>query len=123
MADNNNELSANVQAVKDGLSITDETFDNYLTLCENIITPKILDNINQEELPERLNSLIQEFLINQYTLNQDGAGKGTTVVSSASDNGQSVSFSNVGMENIKKNADDFLEDNEMSLCAYRKIRW
>lgn len=123
MADEKKELSDNVKAVKEGYSIAEDTFDNYLTLCENIITPKILDNINCNEIPERLNSLIQEFLMIQYTQNQDGIGKGTTIVSGASDNGQSVSFSNIGIDTIKRNADTFLDENEISLCAYRKPRW
>lgn len=122
MADEKNKIN-NVQVVKEAYSITDDTFDKYLTICENIITPKILDNINDDKIPERLNSLIQEFLMTQYTQNQDGVGKGTTIVSSASDNGQSVNFSNIGIDNIKRNADTFLDENEISLCSYRKPRW
>lgn len=117
------EISNNIKKVKEAFSIADDTYDKYFTLCEKIIIDKILDNINCEELPERLNSLVVEFLINEYVSNQDGIGKGTTVVASASDVNQSVSFSNTTLSNINNQADIFLDNNELILSGYRKIRW
>lgn len=114
----------NVNKVKEILDITDNKLDSYLEFCETNITDKILDRCNIETIPERLNSLIQEFLIEQYNLNKNGIGEGKQEVSSASDNGQSVSFNIVGgTSSMSKNVDEFLDRNIATLVAYRKIRW
>lgn len=114
----------NVKKVKETLNIVDSKLDNYLEFCENNITDKILDRCHIETIPERLNSLIQEFLIEQYNLNKDGIGKGVKEVSGASDNGQSVSFKTVGgLSSMSKNVDEFLDRNMSTLVKYRKMRW
>lgn len=114
----------NVKKVKETLNVTDSKLDNYLEFCENNITDKILDRCHIETIPERLNSLIQEFLIEQYNLNKEGIGEGKKQISSASDNGQSVNFQVVGgASSMSKNADAFLDRNMASLIAYRKMRW
>lgn len=114
----------NVKKVKEILNVTDSKLDNYLEFCENNITDKILDRCHIENIPERLNSLIQEFLIEQYNLNKDGVGKGVQEVSSASDNGQSVSFKTIGGSgSMSKNVDEFLDRNMSTLVKYRKMRW
>ncbi len=117
-------MSDNVKTIKEILNITDTKLDGYLNFCETNITDKILDKCNIETIPERLNSLIQEFLIEQYNLNKDGVGKGVKEVSSASDNGQSVNFKNVGgVSSMSQNVDEFLDRNMATLIAYRKMRW
>lgn len=117
-------MSDNVNKIKEILNITDTKLDGYLKFCENNITDKILDKCHIETIPERLNSLIQEFLIEQYNLNKDGVGEGKKEVSSASDNGQSVSFKTVGGVNaMSKNVDEFLDRNMATLIKYRKMRW
>lgn len=114
----------NVITVKEILNITDNKLDDYLIFCERNITNKILDRCNIEEIPKRLNSLIQEFLIEQYKLNEDGILEGKKQVSSASDKEQSVHFETVGgASSISKNVDEFLNRNMDTLVAYRKIRW
>lgn len=117
-------MSDNVNKVKEILNIQDDELDNYLNFCETNITDKILDRCNIEAIPERLNSLIQEFLIEQYNLNKEGVGEGKKQVSSASDNGQSVSFQVVGgVNSMSKNVDEFLARNMTTLVKYRKMRW
>lgn len=117
-------MSDNIKKVKETLNILDDKLDNYLKFCENNITDKILDRCNIETIPERLNSLIQEFLIEQYKLNEAGVLEGRKQVSSASDNGQTVQFEIVGgVATISKNAEEFLDKNMDSLIAYRKLRW
>lgn len=124
MSDENQKPTINVDEVKEILNIQDDKLDNYLNFCETNITDKILDRCNIEEIPERLNSLIQEFLIEQYNLNKEGIGEGKKQISSASDNGQSVSFQTVGgASSMSKNADSFLDRNMATLVAYRKMRW
>lgn len=114
----------NVKKIKEILNITDTKLDGYLNFCETNITDKILDKCNIETVPERLNSLIQEFLIEQYNLNKDGVGKGVQEVSSASDNGQSVSFKIIGgSSSMSKNVDEFIDRNMSTLVKYRKMRW
>lgn len=117
-------MSENIKKVKEILDIQDTSLDKYLEFCEENITTSILDRCNIETLPERLNSLIQEFLIEQYKINQEGIGEGKTEVSSASDNGQSVNFKSVGgVSDMAINVDDFLNKKESVLALYRKIRW
>lgn len=117
-------MSDNVNKVKKILNIDDKKLDNYLEFCENNIKDEILDRCNIENIPERLNSLIQEFLIEQYILNKDGIGEGKKEVSSASDNGQSVNFKTVGGASLmSRNVDEFLGKNMSTLVQYRKIRW
>lgn len=117
-------MTENVNKVKEILNIIDNKLDNYLMFCEKNIADKILDRCNIETIPERLKSLIQEFLIEQYKLNEDGILEGKKQVSSVSDNGQTVNFQIVGGANsIAKNAEQFLDRNMDTLVAYRKLRW
>lgn len=117
-------MSDNINKVKEILSILDDKLDNYLKFCEKNIIDKILDMCNIETIPERLNSLIQEFLIEQYNLNKEGIGEGKRQVSSASDINQSVTFEIIGgASSIAQNVDEFLDRNMDILVAYRKMRW
>ena len=114
----------NVKEVKQILNITDGKLDSYLKFCEKNISDKILDRCHIEIIPERLNSLIQEFLIEQYNLNKEGVGEGKKQVSSASDNGQSVNFKVVGgVNSMSQNVDEFLDRNMATLVKYRKVEW
>lgn len=117
-------MSDNLKEIKKILNIDDEKLDNYLLFCERNITDKILDRCHIEIIPKRLNSLIQEFLIEQYNINKEGIGEGKKQVSSASDNGQSVSFQVVcGVSSMSKNVDEFLDRNMATLIKYRKVEW
>ena len=117
-------MSDNLKKVKEILNIIDNKLDNYLEFCETNITDKILDRCNIETIPERLNSLIQEFLIEQYKINQNGIGEGKKQVSSASDNGQTVSFQIAGgASSMSRNVDEFLDRNMATLVQYRKLGW
>lgn len=117
-------MTDNVKEVKQILNIIDDKLDDYLKFCEKNISDKILDRCHIETIPERLNSLIQEFLIEQYQLNKDGVGEGKKQVSSASDNGQSVSFQIIGgVSSMSQNVDDFLDRNMTILVKYRKVAW
>lgn len=115
-------MSDNVKEIKKILDVSDDELDNYLMFCEKNITDKILDRCHIETIPERLNSLIQEFLIEQYNINKEGVGKGVKQVSSASDSGQSVSFQTVGgVNSMSQNVDEFLDRNMTTLIKYRKM--
>lgn len=117
-------MTDNVEEVKEILNIKDSKIDNYLRFCEKNISEKILDRCHIETIPERLNSLIQEFLIEQYNINKEGVGEGKKQVSSASDNGQSVSFQIIGgVSSMSQNVDDFLDRNMAILVKYRKVVW
>lgn len=124
MSDEKIKLTDNVIEVKKILNVTDEKLDYYLMFCEKNITDKILDRCNIDTIPERLNSLIQEFLTEQYNLNKEGVGEGKKEISSVKDREQSVDFQTIGgASSMSKNANAFLDRNMDSLIAYRKIRW
>lgn len=117
-------MSDNINKVKNILNIQDDKLDNYLKFCEQNIVDKILDRCHIETIPERLSSLVQEFLIEQYKLNENGILEGKKQVSSASDNGQTVQFQTIGGASaISKSVDEFLDRNIATLVAYRKMRW
>lgn len=117
-------MSENLRALSKFLRIDKYEIEQFLGFCEKNITDKILDRCHIDKIPERLNSLIQEFLIEQYNLNKNGIGEGKKEISSASDNGQTVSFNTVGgASSVSKNADQFLDRNMATLVKYRKIRW
>lgn len=117
-------MTENVNKIKEILNITDNKLDNYLEFCEKNITDKILDRCHMESMPERLNSLIQEFLIEQYNLNKNGIGKGNQEVTSVKDREQQVNFQTIGgASSMSKNVDEFLDRNMATLIAYRKMRW
>lgn len=117
-------MSENIKFVKTMLLILDEKLDKFFEFCESRITDAIKDFCNIENIPERLNSLVQEFLIEQYVLNKNGVGEGKIIASSASDNGQNVNFKIIGgAEEMSKNAKEFIKANEDELINYRKPRW
>ena len=117
-------MSENITEVKKILNITDNKLDNYLEFCEKNITDKILDRCHIESMPERLNSLIQEFLIEQYNLNKKGIGDGKQEAISVKDKEQQVNFQTIGgASSMSKNVDEFLDRNMITLVKYRKIRW
>lgn len=117
-------MSDNTKKVKEILNIQNDKLDNYLEFCEQNITDKILDRCNIDTIPERLNSLIQEFLIEQYKLNENGVLEGKKEISNVKDREQTVQFQIIGgVSSVSKNADSFLDKNMSFLIAYRKMRW
>lgn len=117
-------MSENVKKIKEILNVTDNKLDNYLKFCEKNITDKILDRCNINTIPERLNSLIQEFLIEQYNLNKEGIGEGKKEIVSVKDREQTVDFETVGgASSVSKNTEEFLNKNMATLVKYRKIGW
>lgn len=117
-------MSENINQVKDILNIVDCKLDKFLELCERSISDKILDRCHINTIPKRLNSLIQEFLIEQYKLNEDGILECKKQISSVSDNRQTVQFENIGgLTYVSKSADEFLDKNMTTLVKYRRMRW
>ena len=117
-------MSENLKEILKFLCVDNYEIEKFLEFCEKNITDKILDRCNIDTIPDRLNSLIQEFLIEQYNLNKECIGKVVKEVSSVSDNGQSATFNVVGGATVvSKNVDEFLDRNMKTLVAYRKIRW
>ena len=117
-------MSENMKEIKGMFLITDGELEQFLAFCEKRITDAIKDFCNIEEIPKRLNSLIQEFLIEQYTLNKEGIGNGKKEASSASDNGQSVSFKTIGgAEAMAKNVADFIDRNKNEISKFACMRW
>lgn len=117
-------MTENVQKVEEILNIVDSHLEDYLEFCEDLITNEILDRCHIETIPKRLNSIIKEFLIEQYNFNKEGIGEGKKQVSSVSDNGQTVNFEFIGgADSLSKNVNEFLDRKMATLVKYRKIGW
>ena len=114
-------MSDNIKYLETIIDI-DYGIRDYLKFCEKNITNKILDRCHIDTIPERLNTLIQEFLIEQHTLNKEGIGEGRKEMASVSDNGQSATFNIIGgVQSVSKSAEEFLDKNMATLVKYRKM--
>lgn len=123
MADGNNtdEEFDYLSTLKILLGITDGTLDNILQVYLSMTKQSILNYCNIGELPSALNFTLCEMTADVYREN-DGKNKVGSVVgsvSSVSEDGRTVSFSN-GAE-IKASIDDRITKRTHELNRYRKL--
>lgn len=117
-------MSDILNKAKDILNIENNRSNAFIEFCIQKITNGILDFCNIEQFPEKLETLIIDFIIEQYTLNKNGVGEGKQEISSVSDNGQNVSLKTIGgASQMSKNVDEFINNNKKILITYRKLRW
>lgn len=112
--------------VKERLNITDESQDKKIQGYIDDIADKIKSICNRIDYPEELNYLAINYAKNCYFYykNKDEDRNNQLQVTSASDNGQSVSFKTV--ETITKDdvdLDKVIEKNKDEILRYAYMRW
>ena len=110
--------------VKERLDIKDENQDKKIQGYIDDITNKIKSICNRIDLPQELEYLVVRYAMNCVVFYKNGYGEGKQVVSSVSDNGQSVSFKDVGaVTSDDVNMDKYIEKNKDEISMYAYMRW
>ena len=110
--------------VKERLDITDKNQDKKIQGYIDDITNKIKSICNRIDLPQELEYLVIRYAMNCVVFYKNGYGEGKQVVSSVSDNGQSVSFKDVGaVTSDDVNMDKYIEKNKDEISMYAYMRW
>lgn len=110
--------------VKERLNITDSKQDKQIKGYIDDITDKIKSICNRIDLPKELEYLVIRYAMNCTVFYKNGYGEGKQVVSSASDNGQTVSFKDVGAVTADDvNMDKYIDKNKDEISMYAYMRW
>lgn len=110
--------------VKERLNITDNNQDEQIQGYIDDITDKIKSICNRLDLPQELEYLVIRYAMNCIVFYKNGYGEGKQVVSSASDNGQTISFKDVGAVTADDvNMDKYIDKNRDEISMYAYMRW
>ncbi len=113
-----------LEIVKERLEIKDKNQDKKIQGYIDDITNKIKSICNRVDLPQELEYLVIRYAMNCVVFYKNGYGEGKQVVSSVSDNGQSVSFKDVGaVTSDDINMDKYIEKNKDEISMYAYMRW
>jgi len=113
-----------LKKVKERLNITDNNQDKQIQGYIDDITDKIKSICNRLDLPQELEYLVVRYAMNCTIFYKNGYGEGKQVISSVSDNGQAVSFKDVGAITADDiNMDKYLEKNKDEISMYAYMRW
>lgn len=110
--------------VKERLEIKETSQDKKIQGYIDDITNKIKSICNRVDLPQELEYLVIRYAMNCVVFYKNGYGEGKQVISSVSDNGQSVSFKDVGaVTSDDINMDKYIEKNKDEISMYAYMRW
>lgn len=113
-----------LEKVKERLDIYDTKQDRKIEGYIEDITDKIKSICNRIDLPRELEYLVVRYAMNCTVFYKNGYGEGKQVVSSASDNGQTVSFKDVGAVTANDvDMDKYIEKNMDEISMYAYMRW
>lgn len=113
-----------LEVVKERLNISSSDQDEKIQGYIDDITNKIKSICNRIDLPQELEYLVIRYAMNCVVFYKKGYGEGKQVVSSVSDNGQSVSFKDVGAVTADDvNMDKYIEKNKDEISMYAYMRW
>lgn len=113
-----------LEVVKERLNISSSDQDKKIQGYIDDITNKIKSICNRIDLPQELEYLVIRYAMNCVVFYKKGYGEGKQVVSSVSDNGQSVSFKDVGAVTADDvNMDKYIEKNKDEISMYAYMRW
>lgn len=113
-----------LEKVKERLDIADNNQDKQIQGYIDDITDKIKSICNRLDLPKELEYLVIRYAMNCAVFYKNGYGEGKQVISSASDNGQTVSFKDVGAVTADDvNMDKYIDKNKDEISMYAYIRW
>ena len=119
-------MDAILNKVKTILGITGNNEDAKIMEYISLFCDKVKSICNRSDFPEELNYMAVEYVRKCYTYykNKTADSNEKIVVSSASDNGQSVSFNTI--ETISKSdvdIDNFAKKNADEISMYAYMRW
>jgi len=110
--------------VKERLDIKDTSQDKKIQGYIDEITDKIKSICSRMDLPKELEYLVVRYAMNCTVFYKNGYGEGKQVISSASDNGQTVSFKDVGaVTSDDVDMDKYLKKNKDEISMYAYVRW
>lgn len=110
--------------VRKRLDITDASQDEKIQGYIDDITDKIKSICNRIDLPKQLEYLVIRYAINCTVFYKNGYGEVKQVISSASDNGQTVTFKDVGaITSDDVNIDKYIDRNKDEISMYAYMRW
>lgn len=113
-----------LDVVKERLDIKDENQDKKIQGYIDDITNKIKSICNRIDLPQELEYLVIRYTMNCVVFYKNGYGEGKQVVTSVSDNGQTVEFKDVGAVTADDvNMDKYIEKNKDEISMYAYMRW
>nr|DAF16499.1 MAG TPA: Protein of unknown function (DUF3199) [Caudoviricetes sp.] len=113
-----------LDVVKERLDIKDENQDKKIQGYIDDITNKIKSICNRIDLPQELEYLVIRYTMNCVVFYKNGYGEGKQVVTSVSDNGQTVGFKDVGAVTADDvNMDKYIEKNKDEISMYAYMRW
>lgn len=113
-----------LEVVKERLNISSSDQDKKIQGYIDDITNKIKSICNRIDLPQELEYLVIRYAMNCVVFYKKGYGEGKQVVSSVSDNGQSISFKDVGAVTADDvNMDKYIEKNKDEISMYAYMRW
>lgn len=112
--------------IKERLGITDTSQDKKIQSYIDEITDKVKSICNRIDFPEELNDLAIKYAKDSYIYykDKDNSKNEQLQVTSATDNGQSVSFKTV--ENVSKDdvdVDKVIAKNRDEISMYAYMRW
>lgn len=115
-----------LKEVKERLEITDTSQDKKIQGYIDEFTNKVKSICNRSDYPEGLNYLATKYAKDCYFYykNKDNSNNEQLQVTSASDNGQTVSFKTV--ENVSKDDVDInkvIAKNQDEISMYAYMRW
>ena len=115
-----------LEKVKERLDITDTNEDKKIQSYIDEITDKVKSICNRIDYPEELNYLVIKYARDCYIYykNKDSSNNEQLQVTSASDNGQTVSFKTI--ENVSKDdvdIDKIVAKNMDEISMYAYMRW
>lgn len=110
--------------VRKRLDITDASQDEKIQGYIDDITDKIKSICNRIDLPKQLEYLVIRYAINCTVFYKNGYGEVKQVISSASDNGQTVTFKDVGaITSDDVNINKYIDKNKDEISMYAYMRW
>ena len=113
-----------LEVVKERLNLSSSDQDEKIQGYIDDITNKIKSICNRIDLPQELEYLVIRYAMNCVVFYKKGYGEGKQVVSSVSDNGQSISFKDVGAVTADDvNMDKYIEKNKDEISMYAYMRW
>lgn len=110
--------------VKERLGINDNNKDKEIQGYIDDISSKIKSVCNRIDLPKELEYIVIKYAMNCIVFYKNGYGESKQVVSSATDNGQSVNFKDVGdITSDDIDVDKVIAKNVDEISMYAYMRW